>query len=173
MSGLHLPAEEESLTIVWHYFITGIIYLLFLHLICLLLSHICKWTFLIIFISGLIIGQLSVIGGVTIHLKNLPFWYLQYNPLRWILSNLLSQVYEEKHIKRLMKCEGKHIQQHDIIVQESCDATTTIPGTLALKEISLNEVNNDILMWIGISLVAIAIAIIITFLFIKHVTPKK
>ncbi|XP_051172295.1 ATP-binding cassette sub-family G member 5 isoform X2 [Leptopilina boulardi] len=173
MSGLHLPSKEESLNIVWHYFITAIIYLLFLHLICLLLSYICKWTIMAVLMSGLIIGELTIIGGVTLHIKNLPFLYLQYNPFRWILSNLLSQVYDEEYLKKLIKCEGKQIQQHDIIVQESCDTPTISFGNLALKEISLNQIRNDILMWLGILIIIIVILIILTFFCIKYVIRKK
>ncbi|XP_043472873.1 ATP-binding cassette sub-family G member 8 isoform X1 [Leptopilina heterotoma] len=173
MSGLHLPAKEESLNIVWHYFLTAIIYLLLLHLICLLLSHICKWTILAVLTSGFIIGQLSVTGGVTLHIKNLPFWYLEYNPLRWVLSSLLSQVYEEEYLKKLIKCEGKQIQQHDIIVQENCDTPTMSIGVVALKEISLNQVRSDILMWLGISIAVTTAVIMITFSLFKFATLRK
>ena len=170
MSGLHLVPDETS---IWNYLAIGLLYLIFQHLICLLFAHICKWAPLAALLSGLVIGQINLAGGVTLHLENFPSWYQQFSPLRWTLSILLPQVHGEEIMKKLIKCKGKHVQQHDIIVQETCETPAIPPGTLALQEVALNEISEGSEMWLGICVAVLNILIVIAFLWIRYVTPKR
>lgn len=170
-----MTSLNETLTTLWNYLAIGLLYLIFQHLICLLFAHIFKWTFLAALLSGLVIGEISLAGGVTLHLLNLPSWYQEFCPLRWTLSLLLPQVHREDLMKKLIKCKGKEIQKQDlpIIVQETCETPTIPPGTLALQEVALDKISEGSEIWLGISMALVVILIVIVFLLIRYVTPKR
>ncbi|XP_012257912.2 ATP-binding cassette sub-family G member 8 [Athalia rosae] len=161
MSGLHL-APDENLTALWHYLANGLLYLMFQHLICVFFAHICKWPGLAAFFSGLIICEITLAGGVSLHLENFPWWYRQWSPMQWVLSLLLPQVHGP--------CKAKQILRQDIIVQATCE---TPDGAAALQEIGLDKIKTQAVLWLSVSTAVLIVLIIIGFLIFKYATPKR
>lgn len=168
MSGLHLE-PEENLTSLWKYLGTGLLYLIFQHQFCVLVSHICKWTFLAAVLSGLVVGEITLAAGLTLHLENLPIWYRNLSPLRWTLSYLLPQVHGSGSTSKLTNCKAKQIQKQEIIVA-GCDPND---GALALREIALGEYDFRPIIWLGISVAVLFLCTIVAFLIVRYRGPKK
>lgn len=161
MSGLHL-APDEDLTTLWNYLSHGLLYLMFQHLICVLFAHVCKWPGLAAVFSGIVIGEVTLAGGVSLHLGNFPWWYRQWSPLQWMLALLLPEVHGP--------CKAKQIQRQDIILKETCDS---LDGAAALQEVGLDKVKTQSVLWLGISTAVMVILIVIGFLIFKYTTPKR
>ncbi|XP_043796668.1 ATP-binding cassette sub-family G member 5 [Apis laboriosa] len=169
MSGLHL-IPDENLTSLWNYLGVGLLYLMLQHLICILFAHICKWTYLASLFSGIVIGEMTLAGGVTLHLENLPNWYQKISPMQWTLSLLLPPLHQTEVMNKLTNCKPKQIQRQDIIVQAACEPPD---GILALYEIALHKFNVRGELWLGIGIIIVSILIILVFLCIKYTTPKR
>lgn len=169
MAGLHM-VPDENLTSLWNYLSVGLLYLILQHLICIFFAHICKWTYLAGLLSGLVIGEITLAAGVTLHLDNLPSWYSKTSPMRWTLSLLLPQIHGPDSLNRLSNCKGKQIQRQDIIVQATCEPPD---GALALKEIALDKFHFKSELWLEIGIAVVACLIIVGFLCIKYTSPKK
>ncbi|XP_015521681.1 ATP-binding cassette sub-family G member 8 [Neodiprion lecontei] len=161
MSGLHLT-PEENLSTLWNYLAIGLLYLMFQHLICVLFAHICKWPGLAAFCSGLVIGELTLAGGVTLHLENFPWWYRQWSPMEWVLSILLPEVHGP--------CKAKQVLRQDIIFQATCE---TPDGLVTLQEVGLDKIKPHSILWLGTATAVLVILIVIGFLFFKYATPKR
>lgn len=168
MSGLHL-APEENLTSLWKYLGIGLLYLIVQHLIYVFITHLSKWAFLSALFSGLIIGEMTLASGLTLHLGNLPVWYRNLSPLRWTLSYLLPQVHGAEASHKLTNCKAKQIQKQEIIIA-GCDPQE---GVLALREIALQEYDSRAIIWLGICVGALSILTILAFLLVKYRNPKR
>lgn len=168
MSGLHV-ALDDNLTSLWNYLAYGLMYIMLQHLICMFFACICKWSGLAALLAGVVIGEMTLGGGVTLHLDNLPQWYQTLSPLQWTLTVLLPQIYNSDTLNKT-NCKAKQIQRQDIIVQAPCEQPD---GAAALREISLHNVNDmtDIQMGIGIGI--IIVLIIMGFLCIRYTTRKR
>lgn len=169
MSGLHL-IPDENLTSLWNYLGVGLLYLMLQHLICILFAHICKWTYLASLFSGIVIGEMTLAGGVTLHIENLPNWYQKISPMQWTLSLLLPPLHQAEVMNKLTNCKPKQIQRQDIIVQAACEPPD---GILALYEIALHKFNVRGELWLGIGITIVSILIILVFLCIRYTTPKR
>ena len=169
MSGLHL-AIDENLTSLWTYLAYGLLYLMLQHSICVLFAHLSKWSTLAAILSGLVVGQMTLGGGVTVHLENLPTWYRKLSPLQWTLSTLLPQVHESVQLNRLTNCKGKQVLRQDIIVQAPCEPPD---GILALRELALDKISPLPELKLGICLAVVALLILVGFLFVRYATLKR
>ncbi|XP_015601494.1 ATP-binding cassette sub-family G member 5 [Cephus cinctus] len=169
MSGLHL-APDENLTSLWNYLAVGLLYLMLQHLICVFFAHISKWPSLASLLAGIVIGEISLAGGVTLHLENLPFWYQKFSPMQWTLSLLLPQVHGQESMNKLTNCKAKQVQRQDIIVQAACEPSD---GSLALREVAFDKLDVRSEFWLGICVATVVLLIIIGFLFVKYATPKR
>ncbi|XP_066598452.1 ATP-binding cassette sub-family G member 5 [Prorops nasuta] len=169
MSGLHL-VPDDNLMSLWNYLAIGLLYLVLQHFVCIFFAHICKWTYLAALFSGILIGEITLAGGVTLHLENLPSWYQKISPMRWTLSLLLPKVHGPESMSKLTNCKAKHVQRQDIIVQGACEPPD---GALAMQEIALYNFNIKGELWLGIGIAIVAVLIILGFLCIKYAIPKR
>ncbi|XP_029044314.1 ATP-binding cassette sub-family G member 5 [Osmia bicornis bicornis] len=169
MSGLHL-VPDENLTSLWNYLGIGLLYLILQHLICILFAHTCKWIYLASLFAGIVIGEMTLAGGVTLHLENLPGWYQKISPMQWSLSLLLPLLHQTDTMNKLTNCKPKQIQRQDIIVQAACEPPD---GALALYEIALNRLNVQGELWLGIGIAIVSVLIVLVFLCIRYTTPKR
>lgn len=169
MSGLHLSPDEE-LSSLWNYLLIGLLYLLLQHSICVFFAHICCRESSAALLSGLVIGQITLAGGITLHLDNFPMWYKNLSPLRWTLSLLLPQVHGHEIINKLTNCKAKHIQRQDIIVQGTCEPPD---GELALHEIAFDQVDSKAYLSLVSSLLVVLLLTIISFMVIRYSTPRR
>lgn len=169
MSGLHL-AVDENLTSLWSYLAYGLLYLMLQHFICAFFGHICKWSGLAALLSGLVIGQMTLGGGVTLHLENLPTWYQNLSPMEWTLSFLLRQIHGSAALNKLTNCKAKQVQRQDIIVQAPCEP---LDGESVLREIALNTTVDFTEVRLGIGIGIMYVFIIIAFLLIRYNAQKK
>ncbi|KAK2578224.1 hypothetical protein KPH14_009769 [Odynerus spinipes] len=169
MSGLHL-VPDENLTSLWNYLAIGLLYLMLQHLVCIFFAHICKWMYLAALCSAIIIGELSLAAGVTLHLENLPLWYRQISPMRWALSLLLPPLHGPESMSKLTNCKPKQVQRQDIIFQTTCEPAD---GNLALLEIALDKFSLQIELWMGIGITTLIGLIVLAFLSIKYDTRKR
>ncbi|KAF7995007.1 hypothetical protein HCN44_004479 [Aphidius gifuensis] len=165
MSGLHM-AIDEDLTSLWNYLATGLLYLMFQHLICIFFAYICKWNGLAALLSGIIIITMNLTGGVTLHLDNLPSWYRTISPMEWTLSSLLPQVHNNTNKSNCRQ----QVQRQDIIVQAPCETTN---GDSALREISLDKIIVDANFQLSIGIGIVCLIIVIGFLIIRYSTQKR
>jgi len=166
MSGLHL-VPDENLMSMWNYLAIGLLYLIMQHLICTFFAHVCKWTYLAALIAGIVLGEMTLAGGVTLHLDNLPSWYQQISPMQWSMSLLLPRLHKSESVGKLANC--KQIRQ-DIIIQAACEPPD---GALALREIALDKLNVRGEFWLGIGVIIVTVLIIFGFLCVKYATPKR
>ncbi|XP_063989330.1 ATP-binding cassette sub-family G member 5 [Diachasmimorpha longicaudata] len=169
MSGLHL-AVDENLTSLWSYLSYGLLYLMLQHFICTFFAHICKWSGLAAFLSGLVIGEITLGGGVTLHLENLPLWYQNLSPMEWTLALLLRQIHGSVALNKLVNCKAKQVQREDIIVQAPCEP---LDGESILREIALNSIIDFTEIRLGTGIGIMSVLIIIAFLLIRYNAPKK
>jgi len=169
MSGLHL-VPDENLTSLWNYLAVGLLYLMLQHLICTFFAHVCKWTYLAALLAGIVVGEMTLAGGVVLHLDNLPAWYQQINPMHWSMSLLLPRLHRSESMGKLTNCKPKQIQRQDIIIQAACEPPD---GALALREISLEKLNIRGELWLGIGVAVAAALVFLSFLCVKYATPKR
>ncbi|KAG7212513.1 hypothetical protein KM043_012823 [Ampulex compressa] len=169
MSGLHL-VPDENLTSLWNYLAFGLLYLMLQHLIATFFAHICKWTYLAALLAGIVIGEITLAGGVSLHLANFPSWYPQLSPMQWSLSTLLPVLHKAESISKLTNCKPKQVQRQDIIVQATCEPPD---GALALHEIGLDKQIIQGEFYLGFLIATVAVLVILGFLAIKYVTPKR
>lgn len=169
MAGLH-ETLNDSFTSLWNYLAYGLLYIMLQHLICIFFAHICKWSGVAALISGVIIGEITLGGGVTLHLENLPLWYQKLSPMEWVLSVLLPEIHSSEILNKLANCKAKQVQRQDIIVQAPCEPPD---GAAALREIALNTVNNLTSIELGIGVGIIGLLIIIGFMLIRYTTIKR
>lgn len=169
MCGLHL-VPDENLTSLWNYLAIGLLYLMLQHLICILFAHICRWTYLAALCSAIIIGELSLAAGVTLHLENLPSWYRQISPMRWALSLLLPPLHGPESMSKLTNCKPKQVLRQDIIFQNTCEPSD---GSLALLEIAFDKFDLQIELWMGVGVAILIVLIMLVFLSIKYNTLKR
>lgn len=169
MSGLHLVVDE-NLTSMWSYLAYGLMYLMFQHLICVFFAHICKWSSLAAFFAGIVIGEMTLGGGVMLHLENLPTWYRQLSPLEWTLATLLPQVHAADVLNKLTTCKGQQVLRQDIIVQAPCEPPD---GYLALRELALDGMSHWPEMRLGICIAVVGLLIIVGFLCVRYAVPKR
>lgn len=160
MSGLHLT-PDENFTTLWNYLAIGLLYLMFQHLICALFAHVCKWPGLAAFFSGLIIGEVALAGGVSLHLENFPWWYRQWSPLQWVLSILLPQIHGP--------CQTKE-EEKGPIIHATCN---TPDGNAVLFELGFDKIKTHSNFSLGILIAILVILTAIGFLIFKHATPKR
>jgi len=169
MSGLHL-VPDENMTSLWNYLAIGLLYLMLQHLICTFFAHVCKWIYLAALFAGVVLGEMTLAGGATLHLENLPSWYQQISPMQWSLSLLLPRLHRTESVGKLANCKPKQIQRQDIIIQAACEPPD---GALALREIALDKLNVRGEFLLGIGVAIIAVLIIFGFLCVKYATPKR
>ncbi|CAD6219290.1 GSCOCT00004897001.2-RA-CDS [Cotesia congregata] len=169
MAGLH-ETLNDNFTSLWNYLAYGLLYIMLQHLICTFFAHICKWSGVAALISGVIIGEITLGGGVTLHLENLPLWYQKLSPMEWVLSVLLPEIHSSEILNKLANCKAKQVQRQDIIVQAPCEPPD---GAAALREIALNTVNNLTSIELGIGVGIIGLLIIIGFMLIRYTTIKR
>ncbi|XP_050451262.1 ATP-binding cassette sub-family G member 8 isoform X1 [Cataglyphis hispanica] len=169
MSGLHL-VPDENLTSLWNYLAVGLLYLMLQHLICTFFAHVCKSTYLAALFAGVVMGEMSLAGGVTLHLDNLPSWYQQISMLQWSLSLLLPRLHRSESMSKLANCRPKQIQRQDIIIQAACEPPD---GALALREVALDKLNVRGELWLGTGVAIMAFLIVLGFLCVKYATPKR
>ena len=140
------------------------------HLICTLFAHTCKWIYLASLFAGIVVGEMTLAGGVSLHLENLPSWYQKISPMQWALSLLLRPLHQPDAMSKLTNCKPKQIQRQDIIVQATCEPPD---GALALYEIALDKLNARGELWLGIGIAIVAALIVLVFLCIRYTTPKR
>lgn len=169
MSGLHL-VPDENLTSLWNYLAVGLLYLMLQHLICIFFAHVCKSTYLAALFAGLVVGEITLAGGVTLHLDNLPSWYQRISTMQWSLSLLLPRLYKSESMSKLANCRPKQIQRQDIIIQAACEPPD---GALALREVGLDKLNIRGELWLGTGVAVTAVLIVLGFLCVKYATPKR
>lgn len=169
MSGLHL-VPDENLTSLWNYLAVGLLYLMLQHLICTFFAHVCKSTYLAALFAGVVVGEMSLAGGITLHLDNLPSWYQRISMMQWSLSLLLPHLHRSESMSKLANCRPKQIQRQDIIIQAACEPPD---GALALREVALDKLNLRGELWLGTGVAITAVLIVLGFLCVKYATPKR
>lgn len=108
---------------------------------------------------------MTLSGGVTLHLDNLPSWYRKLSPMEWTLSSLLPQVHNNTN---KTNCR-QQVQRQDIIVQAPCETT----NDSALREIGLDKAIVDSNFQLAIGIGIVCLLIIIGFFIIRYNTQKR
>ncbi|XP_034943518.1 ATP-binding cassette sub-family G member 8 isoform X2 [Chelonus insularis] len=169
MAGLH-EALDDNFTSLWNYIAYGLLYVMLQHLICVFFAHVCKWSGVAALLAGIVIGEMTLAGGITLHLKNLPVWYQKLSPMQWTLSTLLPDIYNSETLNKAANCKAKQVQRQDIIVQAPCEPPD---GISALKEVALDTLNEDTSIQLAIGIGIALGLILIAFLLIRYTAQKR